>query len=233
MQTDASFLPHLNTVLAKTEQVNTKLAAAGENGIQVWRETIKASSYASGATYTVAGPGASLMVQVLEGEVGGLVNTSVGKARIVEGHANGVYSKFRARCNLDPDTPLAYGLLTDPITDAEILSGFAESFNATYLNDKEVWIKPNNMSWADYSKTVLNVANDTRRTVHFNMEKIDLDAAFRGIGNPNIVDSVTSQELRHIRDNWDNGFSEIVKWHWKSGAKVETPPWLWPWPPPP
>lgn len=44
---------------------------------------------------------------------------------------------------------------------------------------------------------------------------------------------LTRQELRHIRDNWENGFSGIVRWFDKGVEGVVErldPPWLWPLP---
>jgi hypothetical protein len=75
--------------------------------------------------------------------------------------------------------------------------------------------------WAELSKHALDDAASKGKQVHFDLSHMDdLDNVLAGKG-PH-ADRVTSKEIRHIRDNWDN--FQVKPKFYKNGVEVP-PPW--------
>jgi hypothetical protein len=80
---------------------------------------------------------------------------------------------------------------------------------------------PHGKDFAKYSKEILDRAAAAGARVNFDLSDVDVDGALSVTG-PH-AHSVTSQELRYIRDNWQR-FQKIVTFE-KEG-QVISPPWI-------
>lgn len=109
---------------------------------------------------------------------------------------------------------LAFG-----ISDNGRLKSFAESRGLKTLNSFQ---KPVDLDWVNFAKLILTSARASGTRVHFNLDGMDLRAALAGTGNPAHVNSITSEELRFIRDNW-SAFKDTVSFY-QDGRRVP-PPW--------
>jgi RHS repeat-associated protein len=81
--------------------------------------------------------------------------------------------------------------------------------------------EPGSQGWTKFSLGMLDDAAQSGRPVHFDLTHMqDMDGVLAGTGKQ--ADRVTSQEIRHIRDNWDS-FKEKPKFY-RDGEEVP-PPW--------
>jgi hypothetical protein len=82
--------------------------------------------------------------------------------------------------------------------------------------------KPFDKSWGQFTRDTLENAAASERQVHFDLSHMkDMDNVLAGEGK--FGESVTAEELRHIRDNWDK-FKVKPKFY-MDGREVP-PPWL-------
>lgn len=77
------------------------------------------------------------------------------------------------------------------------------------------------MSWTDFSIRTMDRAVLTGRLIHFDLTHMDVPGALTRTGP--YRDTVTSHELRHIRDHW-NRFQTVVKFY-RNDQEV-SPPWI-------
>lgn len=78
-----------------------------------------------------------------------------------------------------------------------------------------------NESWLKYSKRVLDSAAETGKQVHFDLTHVKNVKGVLNSKGPH-SESITSSELRYIRDNWEK-FKTKPKFY-KDGSEVK-PPW--------
>ena len=112
--------------------------------------------------------------------------------------------------------PIAYG----PSADGG-LRDFANAHDAINLNDLP---GPPDGDWIRYSLSTLDQAKADGRDVLFDLTNMDdIPGVLAGTGE--WADNVTGHELRHIRSNWNSGFSDNVTFYFF--GHEASPPWLW------
>lgn len=82
--------------------------------------------------------------------------------------------------------------------------------------------KPPGTTFEAFTKSTLNEAAQTGKQVHFDLTHVEeVENVLKGEGK--FANKITSVELRHIRDNWENF---AVKPKFYSGGSEIGPPWL-------
>lgn len=112
------------------------------------------------------------------------------------------------------ENDLVYGIYDDlSIIELQKTAG------SKFLNS---FIRPDGMSWIDFSKQMIDKTIADGNIIRFNlMPDMDKYMSFMGIGE--YANSITIQELRYIYQNWER-LSAGVRFYEK-GAEVP-PPWI-------